>query len=844
MTIIDTSPEDFEKRDNLPEFDAPAPPRDGEAARPVTRERLLVDIRRHARYSLGKDPDNLSAENLLKAISLSVRNVAIDRMIETERRFLKADAKRLYYLSMEFLVGRSLGNNLINLGIYDLGLKMASEFGLDFEEMRELEADAALGNGGLGRLAACFLDSLATLDMPGYGYGINYEYGLFKQEIADGWQRERADNWRARHNPWLIERPDENVTIALYGRLIDGEDRHGRSKPQWVDCKILQGVPHDMPIVGYGGHTVNYLRLYSAQTASEFDIQRFNEGNYVKAVEEEIATERISKVLYPSDAAEAGRELRLIQEYFFVACALRDIVRQYLRRRPDFDQFHEKVAVQLNDTHPALAVAELMRVLMDENLLSWEDAWETTCQTLGFTNHTLLPEALEKWPEGLMHRVLPRHLNIIQEIDGRFLSVVNRLWPDDAARQHRMSIIEDTGHGRYVRMANLAIIGSHAVNGVAELHSQLLRTQLLPDFAEMWPDKFSNKTNGVTPRRWVLKSNRELSELITETIGDGWITSLDKVEGIERYAADPTFQTRFMDIKRGNKERLAEVIKETTGIVVDPSSMFDIHAKRIHEYKRQLLNVMRVLHDYFTIVEDRRDPVVPRTYIFAGKAAPGYWAAKQTVKLINDLARIVNNDPRVRGRMKVVFIPDYKVSLAEKMMPAADLSEQISTAGKEASGTGNMKFAMNGALTMATWDGANIEIAGEVGEENIYVFGLRADEIETLRAKNAYDPWEYYRRSPVIKRVMDAFQTDAFWGEPAGLHQWVFNSVLHGGDPYFHLADLEPYLEAQTRAAREYKQPSFWAHKAILNVARMGRFSSDRTILEYARDIWEIERLR
>lgn len=836
MTIIDARPENFEqpdpadtRREITPAID-PLP----------TPAQFLETVRHHTKYSLGKEWESLSAPNMLMAVSLAVRDYAIDRMLVTEKRFQQTDQKRLYYLSMEFLVGRSLGNNLANLGLLEVCREALRQLEVDLEDLREEECDAALGNGGLGRLAACFLDSLATLNMPGYGYGINYQYGLFRQEIGDGWQKEKPDNWRAQYSPWLIERQDEACVIPLYGRLSDGYDRRGNPKALWVDCKHLIGVPSDMPVIGYSGQTVNHLRLYSARASDEFDIQKFNEGNYVKAVEEKIASESISKVLYPSDAAEAGRELRLIQEYFFVACAIRDIIRNYQRRHAKFDVFPEKVAIQLNDTHPALAVAELMRVLTDENPLTWSEAWEITTNTISYTNHTLLPEALERWPEALLARVLPRHLDIIKEINRKFLETVSATWPNDPAKAAHLSIIDQEGGYRQVRMAHLAIVGSHAVNGVAELHSELIKTHLVPDFYHLWPGKFSNKTNGVTQRRWILKANPGLASLLNDSIGEGWITDLYQLRGLEKYALDEKFQQKFMAVKRENKVRLARLIKDTTNVDVDPDSMFDVQAKRIHEYKRQLLMAMRIIHDYLCITQDRRDPHVPRTYIFAGKAAPGYWAAKQIIKLINDIAAIVNNDSRVRGKIKVVFIPDYRVSLAEKIIPAADLSEHISTAGKEASGTSNMKFAMNGGLMMGTWDGANIEIAKEVGEENIYVFGLRAEEIQRMRETNSYNPWDYYRRSPAIKRMMDCFNSDTLFQDSARLYQWIFNSVLNHGDQYFHLADFESYVRTQDKASSEFKKPAVWARKAILTVARMGKFSSDRTIREYAQDIWDI----
>ncbi|MGI8907572.1 MAG: glycogen/starch/alpha-glucan phosphorylase [Candidatus Sumerlaeaceae bacterium] len=841
--VLDLVPQGSEEPVNAPVSSAVVRPvQAAEPPKPVPENELRELLEHRVKYSVGQEwGTNLSDKNLHLALSLAVRDLMVDRMLETEKRYQKAGAKRLYYLSMEFLVGRSLGNNLCNLGIFDMASKIVTELGFDLEELREEEMDAALGNGGLGRLAACFLDSLASLDMPGFGYGINYEYGLFKQEIEDGQQKEKPDSWRTNTSPWLLERSDEQVLIPIFGRLIDGHDRFGNPRPTWVDAKRLVGLPSDMPIVGYGGRTVNYLRLYTARASNEFDMQKFNEGDYIQAVEERIKSESISKVLYPSDAIEAGRELRLIQEYFFVACAIRDIVRRYQKKHSGFEQFPAKVAIQLNDTHPALAVAELMRMLHDESNLPWAKAWEITQATLGYTNHTLMPEALEKWPANLLQRVLPRHLSIIQEINKRFLEQVSRRFPEDHGRIARMSIIEE-GHGyQQVRMANLAIVGSHAVNGVAALHSELVKTHLVPDFYEFSPEKFSNKTNGVTQRRWVLKANPGLADILTRAVGTGWIRDLQQLRGLEPFAGDEEFQKEFMDVKRANKRRLAQTIKETTGVVVDPNSMFDVIAKRIHEYKRQLLMAMRVLHEYLAITEDRKEPLVARTYIFAGKAAPGYWAAKQIIRLVNDLAAIINADKRTRDQIKVVFVPDYRVSLAERIMPAADLSEQISTAGKEASGTGNMKFAMNGALTIGTLDGANIEILEEVGADNMFVFGLKADEIQRMRETNSYNPWDYYRRNDAIKRVMDVFNSDQLFTKEPGAYRWIFNNILHGGDPYFHLADFESYIATQDRASTEYKQPSVWTRKAILNVARMGKFSSDRTILEYANDIWQIQ---
>lgn len=807
----------------------------------ITEERFYEQLKQRVKYSLGQDwGENISSVNLLWVVSLAVRDLMMERYLATERRYRRNNVKRVYYLSMEFLMGRSLGNNLVNLGIEKQAEHVIRNLGhLSLDELCGEEMDAALGNGGLGRLAACFLDSLATLNMPGFGYGINYEYGLFKQVIENGEQVELPDNWRTLASPWLLERQDEKVDIPIYGRVEEQPDRDGVMRPTWVDCRHFIGVPSDMPVVGYGGRTVNYLRLYSARAFEEFDIEKFNRGEYVKAVEKRIASESVSKVLYPSDAFESGRELRLVQEYFFVACALRDIVRRYLKRHADFNDFPKQVAIQLNDTHPALAVAELMRILNDENHVPWDKAWEITVATLGYTNHTLLPEALEKWPVALFERVLPMHLHIIYNINERFLQQVDLRWPDDVGRRQRMSIIEETNGYKDVRMAHLAIVGSHSVNGVAKLHSELVTTQLVPDFYELWPERFTNMTNGVTQRRWLLKANPGLSNLLTECVGERWVRDLEKLRGLEPLADELSIQERLAVIKLENKERLTDIIKRTTGVVVDPNSVFDVIAKRIHEYKRQLLMVMRVIHDYLLIVEDGRMPAVARTYIFAGKAAPGYWAAKEIIHLVNDVAKIVNNDSRVRDLIKVVFIPDYRVSLAQRIIPAANVSEQISTAGKEASGTGNMKFAMNGALTVGTLDGANIEIRDAVGQENIYIFGRTADQIQHMRETNTYHPWDYYRRCEGIRRVMDAFNSDSFFPE-AGRYKWIFNSILEHGDPYFHLADFEDYVRAQQEVEKEYLQPATWNRKCLLNIARMGYFSSDRTITEYAKKIWNV----
>jgi starch phosphorylase len=798
-------------------------------------------VQHRLKYSVGKTRENCSQRELFLAVGLAVRDRLVDRMLETEERYRKADAKRLYYLSMEFLIGRSLDNNLINLGLFEICREALEGMGSALEDILGSEDDAALGNGGLGRLAACFLDSLATLDMPGYGYGINYEYGLFKQVIENGYQKEQPDNWVPFGSPWLIIRPDEACFIPLYGRLERQPGSDGTPAYRWVDWKVIVGVPHDLPIAGYGGRTVNILRLYSAKSSHEFDMQVFNRGDYLKAVEQKIASEMISKVLYPSDSVEAGRELRLIQEYFLVSCALGDIIQNYLKSHDSFDEFPAKVAIQLNDTHPALAVAELMRRLLDEHEMTWRAAWDITQATMAYTNHTLLPEALEKWPVSLFEYVLPRHLQIIYEINDRFLCQVAAVWPGDLDRLQRMSIIEE-GHYKQVRMAHLAIVGSRSINGVSALHTDLVKTSLVPDFYQLWPERFNNKTNGVTQRRWLLKANPLLAAQITATIGNGWITNLDELKNLEPYAEDAAWQQQFLAIKRANKERLARVIKDTTGVSVSPETLFDIQVKRIHEYKRQSLNVLHIIHLYLSILEDGRQLTVPRTFIFAGKAAPEYWAAKQLIKLIHNVADIVNRDPRVADQLKVVFIPDYRVSLAENIIPAADLSEQISTAGMEASGTSNMKFALNGALTIGTLDGANVEIREAVGAENIFIFGLQANDIQTMRRQGTYAPQDYCQRYPAVQRVLDALHSNMFSPQEPGLFHWFYRTLLDG-DHYFHLADLFPYLLTQEQVAQEYLQSALWARKALLNIARVGKFSSDRTIREYAEDVWKIARV-
>ena len=801
---------------------------------------LACSIRSHITHSLGKFCSNASQRDVAMALALSLRDRLVDKMLETRDRYDEARAKRVYYLSIEYLLGRCLGNNLCNMGIENECHDILQKWGYDLEEIRELERDPALGNGGLGRLAACFLDSLATLDMPGYGYGIHYEFGLFKQTIENDQQVERPDYWLAEGMPLQLERRDEAVIVPIYGRVEDHQAPDGSYLPLWVDWQDLMGVPYDIPIVGHGDKSVNCLRLFAAQATDSFNMQIFDQGDYIKAIHQKVYSELISKVLYPSESISFGRELRLIQEYFLVFCSLRDITRHFLKQNRNIEEFPDCVAIQLNDTHPALAVAELMRTLVDERRLPWERAWDITTRTLSFTNHTLMPESLEMWPVDLLGKVLPRHLQIIFEINRRFLDQISLTFPGDTAKLRRMSLIEENG-GKQVRMANLAVVGSHSINGVSKLHSELVKTVLFPDYAALWPGKFNNKTNGITPRRWLLKSNRGLAGLISEAIGEDWITDLDDLRRLEPLAEDAAFQEKFMAVKRANKERLANYIARTTGIIVSPRAVFDMQCKRIHEYKRQLLNVMRIIHDYLRLTEDGITPPVPRVYVFAGKAAPGYFEAKSIINLILRLARVVNADKKASDWIKVVFTADYRVSLAEKLIPAADVSEQISTAGTEASGTGNMKFSLNGALTIGTLDGANIEIREAVGEENFHLFGLTTPEVTAMLRDGSYDPWQYYGCHPEIRRVMDALSAGRFTPEAPETFHWIFEKLLTRNERYMHLADFMTYIETQDRLGAEYAHPDVWARKAILNTARMGAFSSDRTIRQYARDIWNIK---
>ena len=804
----------------------------------LTPENLATHMELHMKYTLCKQMKEATKEHLFTALALSIRDWCIDQMFETAARHSKKDPKRIYYLSMEYLIGRLLENNLHNFGFYELLDKVKIDNPIPLREVLDAEYDPALGNGGLGRLAACFLDSMATLGLPGYGYGINYQYGLFRQRFENGYQKESADGWLERDSPWQIERADRSCYIPIRGR-IHYDERDGAKYPRWVDAEHIMAIPYDMPIVGFGGKTVNYLRLFSAKATNALNLQVFNTGGYVNAVENNIKTETISKVLYPSDSFEEGRKLRLIQQYFFVAAAINDIMRRFLEDHDDLHELPDKVVIQLNDTHPTLAIAELMRILMDVHGLNFEEAWDITTKTMAYTNHTLLPEALEKWNVSLFEENLPRHLLIIYDINEWLMKTVGAKYPNDMSKLSRMSIFEE-GDQKKVRMAHLAIAGSFSVNGVARLHSELVKTKLVPDFYQLWPEKFNNKTNGVTPRRWLLDCNTDLANLITKHIGDDWICDLNHLQKLKAFVDDNKFLKEFVKVKALNKQRLTQYIFDTTGVEVLPDSIFDVQVKRIHEYKRQLLNALHVVHQYLSIIEDNVRLPVPRTYIFGGKAAPEYAMAKLIIKLINNIARVVNHDPIASQQMRVVFVPDYKVSVAEKVIPATDVSEQISTAGFEASGTGNMKFMMNGALTVGTLDGANIAIREEVGEENFYLFGLTADEVNERHKNGTHKPWDYYNSDPRIKRVMDTLTSSLFCDGEPGLFTPIFQNIMFN-DFYLVLADFDNYVKVQDQIGQDYCNQMEWARKSLLNVACSGKFSSDRTITEYANEIWHVK---
>jgi len=790
---------------------------------------------RHLLFDSVADIKIADARDRFEAIARSVRDVLSQRWIRTQQTCQRTNAKRVYYMSIEFLIGRSLANNLQNLLLDQVARQLIKEKDLDWVGMLEQEPDAGLGNGGLGRLAACFLDSMATMQLPAIGYGLRYEYGMFKQSIHDGWQRERPDNWLRRPDPWEVARPHEAVEVQLHCSI---EARGGALHPVSDRPSRLIGIPFDRPVVGYGGQTVNTLRLWAAVAPDEFNFEEFSHGEFIGAVAERLGAESLTRVLYPDDSTSFGQGLRFVQEYFLVACALADIVRQFRRDNPDWCTLPEKVAIQLNDTHPAMAVAELMRILLDQAKLSWEEAWDLTVRTLAYTNHTLLPEALEKWPVDWFQILIPRNLEIIFEINRRFLDEVRTRFPGDEDRVARISLIEE-GSSKHVRMANLAIVGSHSTNGVAEIHSQLLRTTTVRDLAEFFPDRFNNKTNGVTPRRWLLLANPALAQTITDAIGDSWITDLSQLSRLKPLAAKRAFRDDFRRATRQTKIGFADWLKSKFGVTVDPDSIFDSHVKRIHEYKRQLLNVLRVVALYNRLREGTDAYTQPRTFFFAGKAAPGYQLAKLIIKFINNVADTIDNDPVIRARIKVVFVPDYDVSIAERLIPASDVSNQISTAGYEASGTSNMKFMMNGALTIGTRDGATIEMAQEAGEENLFLFGLTAQQVADSRSW--YNPHWHYDNEPETRAALDLIFSDHFSPNERGVFEPLRDVLLTHGDYYMHLADLKSYLDADRKLLDLYEDREEWARRGILNVASSGKFSSDRTIAEYAKDIWNVE---
>jgi starch phosphorylase len=789
-------------------------------------------------YVQGKPPALATLNDYYMALAYTVRDRILQRWNSTATIYTEAKSRTVCYLSAEFLLGPHLGMNLINLGLHEQMQAVMQSLGLDLELLLNQEEEPGLGNGGLGRLAACYLDSLATLEIPSLGYGIRYEFGIFDQDIRDGWQIEKTDKWLRFGNPWELPRPEWTIEVKLGGHTESYRDSHGEYRVRWVPNIVVKGVPYDTPILGYQVNTANTLRLWKAEAPESFDFQAFNTGDYYGAVNAKVISENITKVLYPNDEGLQGKQLRLEQQFFFVSCSLQDMRRIMARQGVPIEQFHEKFTVQLNDTHPAIAVAELMRILVDEEFLEWDVAWEITQKTFAYTNHTLLPEALERWQIDLFKSVLPRHLEIIYEINQRFLDEVRLKYIDDSDRIGRMSLIDESGD-RYVRMANLACVGSHAINGVAALHSELLKETVLQDFYDFYPSKFSNKTNGVTPRRFMVLSNPQLTKLITQKIGNHWLTNLDDLRRIECYAEDTAFQKEWRSIKRSIKQSLADSIQTTYGIGINVDSLFDIQAKRIHEYKRQHLNVLHIINLYNRLKANPNLDITPRTFLFGGKAAPGYRMAKLMIKLVHSVGEVVNRDPDIRDRIKVVFLKDYNVKFAQRVYPAADLSEQISTAGKEASGTGNMKFAMNGALTIGTLDGANIEIMQQVGAENFFLFGMTTEALEKLQ-KTGYRPIDYYNNNAELRLVIDRIASGVFsHGDPDLFKPLVEQLLNH--DPYFLLADYQSYVDCQDRVGLAYQDQERWTKMAILNTARMGFFSSDRAIREYCQEIWHVD---
>jgi len=808
---------------------------------PISVEALRQAVIQRLYNSVGKAIQSATKHDLYQALSLAIRDLLTERWRKTTEAHYAANPKFVYYLSAEYMLGKQLGQNLTYTGVTEAAAQVVAEFGASLEEFFELEPEPGLGNGGLGRLAACFMDSLATLDLPAVGYGIRYEFGIFRQTFVDGWQVEQPDTWLLHGNPWEFIHSDDMIEVGFGGYTEHMRDSSGRLRVRWIPGQKVLGEPCTMLVPGYGTNTVNILRLWRARAAEEFDFQMFDTGNYIQAVQQKIFSENISKVLYPNDGTPQGRELRLRQQYFFVACSLRDMIRRFRLRNQDWNAFPDKVAIQLNDTHPVIAIPELMRILVDEEGLKWEQAWDITQGTFAYTCHTLLPEALERWPVSLFEYLLPRHLEIIYEINHRFLAQVRARFPGDNARVARMSLI-DENDGRQVRMANLASVGSFAINGVAELQSRLLREYTLADFGEMFPEKFQNKTNGVSPRRFLLLSNPRLCSLITEVIGEGWINDLERLRGLEKYVDDPAFRQRWREIKQQNKADLIAFAHRSTGVALDPAAMMDVMVKRLHEYKRQLLKLLHIVTLYQRLQDNPNLDIVPRTFLFGAKSASGYATAKLIIKLINSVAEVVNNDPVVRNRLKVVFPANFNVTMGQIIYPGAELSEQISLAGKEASGTGNMKFALNGALTIGTLDGANIEIRELVGPENFFLFGLNAEEVMALKA-SGYRPYEWYASNPSLKRAVDAIASGVFSRGDASLFRPLLESLL-SRDEYLVFADYQAYIDCQERVSQAYLDQEAWTRMSILNTARTGYFSSDRTIREYARDIWKLKPVR
>lgn len=804
----------------------------------VKQSSLVTQFAERLEFDLVKDRTTVTDHDILEAISLAVRDRLTRNWLKTQREYNESNVKKVHYLSLEFLMGSLLGNSLINLGLYEECKKMLSDFGYDLDRITREEPDMGLGNGGLGRLAACYMESLATLELPAYGYGILYEFGIFEQDIENGYQVEKPDHWLRYGNPWKVVRPEFTYKVKFNGQVTTYFDETGRTRYQWVNTDDVLAIANDVPVPGYQNRTVNTLRLWQAKSTDEFNLNNFNQGNYLSAVENKNLSETISKVLYPNDSIPQGKILRLRQQYFFVSATLQDIIYNFKMQNTDFSLLPEKAAIQLNDTHPAIAIPDLMRILMDDEGLEWDAAWEITQKVFAYTNHTIVPEALEEWSENLLSSLLPRHMQIIREINRRFTEDARSKFTQDENVLSRMSLINENSHGNNVKMANLAIVGSHSTNGVAELHTDILKKYIFPDLNSYFPEKFNNKTNGISIRRFLLQANPDLSELITSKIGSKWITDLAELRKIEKYTEDEKFKSKWREIKHKNKLRLIDFISSSHKVKINPDSIFDSQVKRFHEYKRQLLNILHVISMYNRIKSAPGELFIPRTVIFGGKAAPSYQMAKTIIKLINSVAEHVNNDPEIGDKLKILFIKNYGVTLAERIIPASDLSEQISTAGFEASGTGNMKFALNGALTIGTLDGANVEIKSEVGDDNIFIFGLTADEILNKR-KQSYTPISFYDSNPELKLIIDMLKTNYFNKSEPGIFDPIVNELLYR-DYYFVMADYEAYCTAQKRVELAYMNNDLWTRMSIINSARMEKFSSDRSIREYAQDIWNV----